>query len=241
MPAKRSYPSSSFPEALQRMRLLYEAEPHNEMTSDAAAQHLGYRGKNGASLTAIATMRRYGLIEGRGEKIKVSRDAVTIFADEHAENQDERIDAIARCAYLPEMFAEIVNAFPNTPALPTLVSFLIKRGLSTNEATEVAERYKETDQFVGSVSSEYNSAQKQDALPTERQMTATTAALPAPQTMQGARNIQIPLSASTWANLSAPFPLTKEAWKQMLDVLNAMKPALVLPDHLSVPAATSES
>lgn len=41
------------------------------------------------------------------------------------------------------------------------------------------------------------------------------------------RSVQLPLSATTWATLSAPFPLSDEAWGQMIMVLNAMKPALV--------------
>ncbi len=41
------------------------------------------------------------------------------------------------------------------------------------------------------------------------------------------RVIQVPLSATEWAALQAPFPLTPAKWEQMLTVLNAMKPALV--------------
>jgi hypothetical protein len=42
------------------------------------------------------------------------------------------------------------------------------------------------------------------------------------------RSIQLPLSPTSWATLSASFPLTDEAWEQMLTLLNAMKPALVV-------------
>lgn len=41
------------------------------------------------------------------------------------------------------------------------------------------------------------------------------------------RVVQLPISATEWAALQAPFPLTEERWAQMLAVLNAMKPALV--------------
>lgn len=41
------------------------------------------------------------------------------------------------------------------------------------------------------------------------------------------REVQIPLSAGSWAILSADFPLSESAWTQMMIVLNAMKPALV--------------
>ena len=41
------------------------------------------------------------------------------------------------------------------------------------------------------------------------------------------RSVQLPLSATEWATLSAHFPLTDDGWNQMIVVLNAMKPALV--------------
>ena len=41
------------------------------------------------------------------------------------------------------------------------------------------------------------------------------------------RSVQLPLSATEWATLSAKFPLTDDGWDQMMVTLNAMKPALV--------------
>lgn len=42
-----------------------------------------------------------------------------------------------------------------------------------------------------------------------------------------AQVIALPLAANEWASLRAPFPLSERKWKQMLAVLEAMKPALV--------------
>ena len=41
--------------------------------------------------------------------------------------------------------------------------------------------------------------------------------------------VQLPLSASAWATLEAPFPLDEAAWDQMISVLQAMKPGLTKP------------
>ena len=43
------------------------------------------------------------------------------------------------------------------------------------------------------------------------------------------KSVQLPLSVSEWATLQAAFPLSEAAWKQMMAVLTAMKPALVAP------------
>ena len=236
MPAKRSYPTFSLPEALQRMRQLYEEEPHNEMTSEAAAQLLGFKGKNGTSLTAIATLRRYGLLEGRGDKIKVSPEALTIFADEGADDQSSRAEAIHRCAIMPAMFAEIYTAFKNVPSPPTLTSFLVKRGLSQSEAIEVSSYYRATMEFVEQNSGEYNSSKPGEIMLYEDPPMNASAPSPMPAS-PSARSVQIPLSANTWATLMAPFPLTGAAWDQMMGVLNAMKPALIRSDLPAIPGA----
>ncbi len=47
-----------------------------------------------------------------------------------------------------------------------------------------------------------------------------------PPSKNAPRVVQLPISATKWAALQAPFPLTKDEWNQMTDVLKAMKPAL---------------
>lgn len=42
------------------------------------------------------------------------------------------------------------------------------------------------------------------------------------------REIPIPISGSAWPSIKAAFPMSEEAWKQMIAVLNAMKPGLVV-------------
>jgi hypothetical protein len=41
------------------------------------------------------------------------------------------------------------------------------------------------------------------------------------------REVPIPIQGSAWPALKAAFPMTEEAWTQMISVLNAMKPGLV--------------
>lgn len=41
------------------------------------------------------------------------------------------------------------------------------------------------------------------------------------------REVPIPIKGSVWPILRAVFPLTEEAWAQMMSVLAAMKPGLV--------------
>lgn len=53
---------------------------------------------------------------------------------------------------------------------------------------------------------------------------------PATQPLSGhLREVPIPIQGSAWPLLRAAFPLTEDAWTQMIMVLNAMKPGLVEP------------
>ena len=59
-----------------------------------------------------------------------------------------------------------------------------------------------------------------------------TPPLPKPKTeARQPRIVQLPISASEWAALQAPFPLTEAKWEQMMAVLQAMKPALTEPTN----------
>ncbi|MAH49858.1 hypothetical protein CMI37_28825 [Candidatus Pacearchaeota archaeon] len=42
------------------------------------------------------------------------------------------------------------------------------------------------------------------------------------------RVVTLPLSASRWAYIRSPFPMTEEEWSQMESLLKTMKPGLVI-------------
>ena len=53
--------------------------------------------------------------------------------------------------------------------------------------------------------------------------------LKAPPSGGQIREVPIPIAGIAWPMLKAAFPLSEDAWKQMIDVLTAMKPGLVEP------------
>ncbi len=44
------------------------------------------------------------------------------------------------------------------------------------------------------------------------------------------RMVSIPCSLTEWADIDAPWPLTPAEWSQLMALLEAMKPGLVVPD-----------
>ncbi len=45
------------------------------------------------------------------------------------------------------------------------------------------------------------------------------------------RSVQLPLSGTEWVTLRGSFPLSESQWKQMTDMLEALKPGLVVRDN----------
>ena len=73
------YPSLSLPQSIDMVVKLHKANRTSVITRETAAKDMGYSGLTGRSLTVIAALAQFGLVEkaGKGD-IKVSRRAVDI-------------------------------------------------------------------------------------------------------------------------------------------------------------------
>ena len=227
-----SYPGIGLPTAIERIRPVVNAEPHNPMSGKAAAIHLGYKGTSGASLSMLADMKRYALLEGRGDEIKVSRDALTIIMDENNEDQSERIEALKRCSTNDALFSKINSNFKGVPKPATLISYLTKDGLSPGSAKRVASNYTETMEFVDEQKKDYNTTDESNDKPQENDNKKIK------QWPAEMKDIQLPYSNNAWATLRAPFPLNQAEWDQLIAVLQIMKLGLVAENK---PAKEEES
>ena len=87
---------------------------------------MGYAGLTGRSLTVIAALAQFGLIEkaGKGD-IKVTRRAVDIL---HSVEQADRDEAVREAAMAPTLFQQLVERFPEgVPSHNALRSYLIQQ------------------------------------------------------------------------------------------------------------------
>ena len=207
------YPAFNLEMAIKRVKKIYEEEPYNEMTFDAAAKNMGYGGRNGTSIKAISTLRRYGLLEGRGDRIKVSRDAVTILADEGLEDQSERSAALLRCLETDSLFSEIREKFRGVPAENTLLSFLVKQEFKQTAARKIVSAYRESVEYVNretAHTAQHHAAEKDEgtyAAPTQ-------AAAHQDLQKQSPKQFTFPISENESATLIANFSLTAPKWKR---------------------------
>lgn len=112
MPKVRSpnYPSIDLAGAIEAVRPVFKAENRNKMSKGVLAKHLGYSSLNGRALGKIGAVRAYGLIDGSGDELRLSDDAVIALT---APSESGRNAARLRLALRPQLFQDIRKDFPD--------------------------------------------------------------------------------------------------------------------------------
>jgi len=142
-----NYPAIDLLTALMSISDAWKAENRNKMSRLVLAKHLGYNSLNGRALGRIGAVRAYGLVEGRGDELRVSEDAITALAA--PEGSPARREALERLALQPSLFNELRSEFPGTLPSEENVKFqLAKRGLTAKAAGKAAQTYLNTMRYV---------------------------------------------------------------------------------------------
>jgi len=141
-----NYPSLSLPEALDKVRLIYQNQHTHGAPREVVVKSMGYAGINGASATAISALSKYGLLEGRGDEIRVSDRAMRFL---NPLNDQERSEAIREAAKEPALFQELTEKFPGPlPNEEVLRNYLIRNGFAPAAVSGVILAYRETLAYV---------------------------------------------------------------------------------------------
>ena len=155
-----NYPTATLGTALAAIKPAFKAEHRNKMSRLMLAKHLGYSSLNGRALTKLGAVRAYGLIEGAGDEIRVSDDAITLL--NAPEGSEDRAAALLQCAMRPMLFQEIRKQFPTPPSLENLKFFLIKLGYTPEAAERAAQSYLGTMALVSGVGGDYISEEESE-------------------------------------------------------------------------------
>jgi hypothetical protein len=154
-----NYPSFSLPIAIEKVAALYAAQHRHPAPREIVATGMGYNTLNGASATAISALHKYGLLEGRGDQLRVSDRALRIL---HPESDEEKAAAVREAAAEPALFAELNERFPgNLPNDELLRNYLIRRGFAPNAVTSAIASYRETSEMVERESWPHDSRREQ--------------------------------------------------------------------------------
>lgn len=156
-----NYPGFNLGDAIERVRRIYRTEHTHPAEREVIARDLGYTSLNGASLTAIATITQYGLLEKAGENgLKVSKDAVTII--ELPQGNPERSEAIKKAAFTPKLFSELHNTFgERLPGDENLRVWLIRKGFNQKATDGVIRVYRDNLELVTAETSGYNAGEEE--------------------------------------------------------------------------------
>ena len=232
-----NYPSTPLKEAIERARTLHKKETHHPAPVEAILGHWKYSPKSGPGWSVLASLKKFGLIiyggKGPTRTARLSDNALAIIIDKR-EVSEEREAAIRKAALTPPLHTKLLEAYGGTLPSDDTLMYELQRNYSFTEsgAKEFIRQFRSTLAFAGLANGGMIPSEEEDSdTPGVNDPMAPLETLETPPATppgkQATKVVQIPIAANEWAALQAPFPLTKEKWQQMFDVLKAMKPALV--------------
>jgi hypothetical protein len=147
-----NFPSMSLGEAIDAVRLIYQREGRSKMPRLSAVKPLGYSSINGRSLSVLGALRAYGLLEGRGDDVKVSDDAISILNAPH--DSVDRKEALGRAFEAPASFALLRAKGDASP--DTLRWHLIKANFRDDSADRLLKVYLASRDLVNAGGGAYH-------------------------------------------------------------------------------------
>lgn len=141
-------PSFALEDAIERAIRIYDKERTHTVPIDVAAQDMGYNGaRNGSAMSALATLRYYGLLERKDEgKVAVAKEVETY---KFAPDEENRRGIVIEWLRRPPIFQELLDEFGATlPSDATIRFHLIQRGFSPQAATGCVTIFKKSVDFA---------------------------------------------------------------------------------------------
>lgn len=150
IPRKKSprAPSYALDEALDRVLKAYERERLHPTPTDVFAQNIGYKSaSSGSALTAIASLRYYGLVDRPSDGVLVITKAVESY--KYAPSEDQKRALLTGFLKSPPLFADLLEKFASgLPSDANLKYELINRGFIPQAAETVLNAFRRSVNFV---------------------------------------------------------------------------------------------
>lgn len=142
-------PSISLDEALDRALKVYDKERLNPAPADVVAQGMGYKdANNGRALSAIASVRYYGLMERHSDgRLGVTKDVESY---KYAPSEEMRRAYLKRFVAAPALFAELLERYASgLPSDGNLRYELIQRDFLPATAESLVAILRRSFDFAG--------------------------------------------------------------------------------------------
>ncbi|RYH31357.1 MAG: hypothetical protein EON54_21335 [Alcaligenaceae bacterium] len=150
LPRKKSPRAPSIPldEAVEKVLRVYERERLHPAPTDVVAQHMGYKdANNGRALSALASLRYYGLVERNSSGLlNVTKDVENY---KFAPTDDMRQAYLRRFLAAPPLFAELLDRYSTgLPSDGNLRYELIQRDFLPSTAEGLVSILRKSAEFA---------------------------------------------------------------------------------------------
>ncbi len=156
-----NYPAISLGEAIQRIQAIYRQQQQHPTNREVFAKLLGYNSLNGASAVLISALSKYGLLEGHGERLRVS--ALGQDLSLHRPDDPEYAAAVEQAAFTPTLFRDLHERYPNgLPSDHSVRVDLVKGRFNPKTVDGVIRVYRDTLDLVNATNTDSTTAPLDD-------------------------------------------------------------------------------
>lgn len=155
-----NYPALSLPDAIERIRAVYDKQQGTPEPREVVFEHMGYSGPSGRSMKAISALIKYGFLEDTKDgTLRVSNRAISILYPDPDEPNAKQ-EALMQAAREPSLFAKIFERWDGRPSESSLEAFLIREGFNKNSVDSVSRAFYDTFDLVSGIEKSYDSPQE---------------------------------------------------------------------------------
>ncbi len=136
-------------QAIARVQRAYDKQQLGAVPTDAVAQNLGYKGaNNGSALSALASLRYYGLLERpKDGHLAVSKDFERFTL---APDAPQRQALLAGFLKQPQLYGQLLEKYESgLPSAADLRAEMIQRGFNAAAAEGAMATFRRSVEFVG--------------------------------------------------------------------------------------------
>ncbi len=172
---KRSpnYPSISLEEAIAGIKQFYASERRTAVDGITASKAIGYNSMSGAARVKLGSLKQYGLLSGRGEKLAISDLGLRIVLPA---NDGDAEAAVREAALSPNIFMKLYETHAEASTNAT-VSYLVREmGFAEDSARRLDRAFRETLKFAKIQAETYNTGVESPVSATQETPTMTSAA-----------------------------------------------------------------
>lgn len=252
-----AYTSIGLKEAVEKARVIWDAEKRNEVAVDVVAGHWKVAPKSSTTLMAISALKKFGLIDDRGSGdqryVKLTDLAYNILRAEP--NTPEWIVLVQKSALSPTIIAELWESDKENPkSTPSLKKYLeFEKHFNPAIIDEFIQSYRDTISFaklgIGDrvVTEELVDEARQEENENQVEKPPVTPKKPDPANRSNENNMDTTLNLGELAIPVAgklariPFPMSEEDFALFTGTLNLWKNKLVrkltaIPASVILPA-----